>query len=151
MAVSSALPLVELREESHLPSFLLSRLHKVSYLAVSVRLTVKHVRANDVSCNMIGQWYLKGQSNDSIHNRYVITQTTQERLLKRTLHTWSSSFNITQSTETRKRLILIKTGAKFCTKMNAHLWRRCTAINAPFFQIMRLWRRARSYPNPWII
>ena len=32
-----------LREESHLPFFLLSRLRKVSYLAVSVRLTVKHV------------------------------------------------------------------------------------------------------------
>ena len=37
---------------------------------------------------------------------------------------------------------------KSCTKTNAHLWRRCTAIYAPFFQIMRLWRRARGYPNP---
>ena len=90
MAVSGALPLVfELGEESHLPSFLLSRLRKVSYLAVSVRLTVKKVRVNECV----------------VHNRYVITKTTQKRLLKRTLHTWSSSFNITQSTETRKRLI----------------------------------------------
>ena len=48
MAVSGTLPLVlELREESHLPFFLLSRLHKVSYLAVSVRLTVKQVRVNE--------------------------------------------------------------------------------------------------------
>ena len=48
MAVSGALPLVlELREESHLPFFLLSRLRKVSYLAVSVRLTVKQVRVNE--------------------------------------------------------------------------------------------------------
>ena len=101
----------------------------------------------NVSCNMIGQWYLKGQSNDAIHNRYIITKTTQERLLKHTLHTWSSSFSITL-TETRKRSILIKTGTKFCTKTNARLWRRCTAIYAPFFQIMRLWRRARGYPNP---
>ena len=48
----------------------------------------------NVSCNMIGQWFLKGQSNDTIHNRYVKTKTTQERLLRRTLHTWSSSFYI---------------------------------------------------------
>ena len=48
MAVSGTLPLVlELREESHLPSFLLSRLWKVSYLAVSVRLTVKQVLVNE--------------------------------------------------------------------------------------------------------
>ena len=48
MAVSGALPLVlELREESHLPFFLLSRLRKVSYLAVSARLTVKQVRVID--------------------------------------------------------------------------------------------------------
>ena len=47
-AVSGALPLVlELREESHLPFFILSRLRKVSYLAVSVRLTVKQVRVNE--------------------------------------------------------------------------------------------------------
>ena len=35
-----------LREESNLPLFLLSRLRKVSYLAVSVRLTVKQVQVN---------------------------------------------------------------------------------------------------------
>ena len=90
----------------------------------------------NVSYNMIGQWYLKGQSNYAIHNRY----TTQER-------TWTSSFKM----ETRKRSILIKTGTKFCTKTNAHLWRRCTSIYAPYFEIMRLWRRARGYPNPCLI
>ena len=35
------------RDESHLPFFLLSRLRKVSYLAVSVRLTVKQVEVNE--------------------------------------------------------------------------------------------------------
>ena len=76
----------------------------VSYLALSVRLTVKQVRRTNVLCNMIGQWYLKGQSNDAIHlYRYVITNTTEERLLKRALHTWSLSFNMTQ-TETSKKI-----------------------------------------------
>ena len=43
-----ALPLVlELGEESHLPFFLLSRLHKFSLLPVSVRLTVKQVRVTE--------------------------------------------------------------------------------------------------------
>ena len=52
MAVSGALPLCVgaqrfVRDESHLPFFLLSRLRKVSYLAVSVRLTVKQVEVNE--------------------------------------------------------------------------------------------------------
>ena len=46
--------------------------------------------------------------------------------------------------------ILIKMGPKFRTKINAHSWRSYTAIYAPFFQLMWLWRRARGYPNPWI-
>ena len=63
-----------LREESHLPFFILSRLRKVSYLAVSVRLTVKQVQVN--KCVVQYDWSmifkgLKGQSNDAIHNRYV--------------------------------------------------------------------------------
>ena len=45
-----------LREKSHLPFFLLSRLRKVSYLAasaISVRLTAKQVRVNEcvVQCD----------------------------------------------------------------------------------------------------
>ena len=130
-------------------NFLKDCTRKISkYLKHGLAYVLLPCRWTNASCNMIGQWYLKGQSYDAIHNRYVITITTQERLLKRTLHRWSSSFNITQ-TGTRKRSILIKTGTKFCTKGNAHLWRRCTAIYAPFFQIMRLWRRARGYPKPW--
>ena len=100
---------------------------------------------------MIGQWYLKGQSNDAIHNRYIKTKTTQERLLRRTLHIWSSSFYIHRR-KLEKDRSWSKRERNFAQKTNAHLWRRCTAIYAPFFQIMRLWRRARGYPNPctWI-
>ena len=96
---------------------------------------------------MIGQLYFKGQSNDVIHNRYVKTKTTQERLLKRTLHIWSSSFYIHRRKLEKDRSWL-KRERNFAQKTNAHLWRRCTAIYAPFFQIMRLRRRARGYPNP---
>ena len=67
--------------------FLLSRLRKVSYLAVSVRLTVKQVWVNECVVQYNWSMIFKGQSNDAMHNRYVITKTTQERLLKRTLHT----------------------------------------------------------------
>ena len=78
-------------------------------------------------------WLINNIKRANQMMQYVITwtKTTQERLLKCTLHTWSSSFNITQ-TETRKRSILIETGTKFCTKTNANLWRRCMAIYAPF-------------------
>ena len=41
-------------------------------------------------------------------------------------------------------------GLKFHTEMNAHSWRSYSAIYAPFFQIMRLWSRARGFPNPWL-
>ena len=75
----------------------------------------------------------KGQSNDAIHYRFVITKTTKERLLKRARHTRSSSFNMTGERE-KKIWILIKTGPKFRTKMNAHLLRSYTAIYAPFSQ-----------------
>ena len=148
MAVSGALPLVlELRDSERRVICPFSFFHGFVKFHTSVRLTVKQVRVTNVSCNMIVQWYLKGQSNDAINNRYdVITKTTQEHLLKHTLHTWSSSF-----THGNKKN---KTRTKFCTKTNAHLWRRCTAIYAPFFQIMRLWGRARGYPNPclyWIL
>ena len=80
--------MLELREESHLPFFLVSSLRKVSYLAVSVRLTVKQVRVNECVVQYDWSMIFKGPSNDAIHNRYVITNTTQERLLKRTLHTF---------------------------------------------------------------
>ena len=140
-----------LGEESHLPFFIRSTTNQGFVKFHTSRFLSDWQGSSygwtNVSCNMIGQWYLKGQSNDAIHHRYIITNTTQERLFKRTLHTWSSSFNITR-TETRKRSILIKMGTKFRTKTNAHFRRRCTAIYAPFFQIMRLWRRARGYPNP---
>ena len=74
-------------------------------------------------------------------------KTTQERFLKPTLHIWSSSFYIHRRKLEKDRSWL-KRERNFAQKTNAHLWRRCMAIYAPFFQIMRLWRRARGYPNP---
>ena len=88
-----------LREESHLPFFLLSSREFQGFVKFHTSRFLSDWQWSrymwmNVLCNMIGQWYLKGQSNDAIHNRYVKTKTTQERLLRRTLHTWSSSFFI---------------------------------------------------------
>ena len=48
------------------------------------------------------KWFLKGQSNDAIHYRYVVIKTTEERLLKRALHSRSSSFNMTKTESSKK-------------------------------------------------
>ena len=59
----------------------------------------RYMWTNIVLWNTIGQWFLKGQSNDAIHYRYVFTKTTEERILKRTLHSRSSSFNMTETSK----------------------------------------------------
>ena len=51
-----------------------------------------------------------------IHNRYVKTKKTKERLLLKKYTTHMKFKLLYSQTETRKRSILIKTGTKFYTK-----------------------------------
>ena len=73
-------------------------------------------RWTNVLRRMIGQWYLKGQSNDAINYRFVITKTTQERLLKHKLHTPSSSFNMTQAKRRKRYRSWLKREQNFTQK-----------------------------------